>query len=119
MDQNVGRSNWKSVHVIVIVQRDHLAPALPHVPLQDVPLRVARHLAVPNHEKIALLAEVAQIEQELHVKFLKGAKSAIHAGFGLRRRNATNLELDHASSNQISLKMLRAKSSKRACVQSF
>jgi hypothetical protein len=98
----------------VIVQRDHLAVVLLHVPHQ-----LAHHLAVPNREKNDQLAEVAQIEQALHVKSLKGVKSAIHAGFGLRRKNATNLELDLASSNQISLKTLPVKSSRRACAQNF
>jgi hypothetical protein len=67
--------------------------------------------------KIVQLAEVVPIEQAQHVKFLKVVKSAIHAGFGLHHKSVTSLELDRASLNQIFLKTLQAKSSRRAFAQ--
>jgi hypothetical protein len=39
------------------------------------------------------------------VKFLKGVKSAIHAGFAPLHKNAINRESVHESSNLIFLKM--------------
>jgi hypothetical protein len=107
-------TKWKSVQETVIVQRDHRAA---------VHRRNAQALAVlllqrvHNLVKIVQLAEVVPIEQAQHVKFLKVVKSAIHAGFGLHHKSVTSLELDRASLNQIFLKTLQAKSSRRAFAQ--
>jgi hypothetical protein len=114
----------------VIVQRDHLTVVLlPAHLLQDHPAAVhhqidqaqVAHLPQPVHNlaKIVQPAEVVPIEQVQHVKFLKVVKSAIHAGFGQRHKSATSLELDRASLNQIFLKTLLAKSSRRAFVLNF
>jgi hypothetical protein len=50
------------------------------------------------------------IVQELHVKFPKVVKSAIHAGFVPPHKNEINREFVHESLNQIFLRMLLAKS---------
>jgi hypothetical protein len=46
----------------------------------------------------------------LRAKSRKVVKSAIHAGFDLLRKSATNREYVHVSSNQIFLKMSLVKS---------
>jgi hypothetical protein len=116
----------------VIVQRDHLTvvllPVLPPVRLLEdhraaVHHRIAQALAVHllhhahNLAKIVQLAVVVMTALVQHVKFLKVVKSAIHAGFGLHHKSVTSLELDRASLNQIFLKTLQAKSSRRAFAQ--
>jgi hypothetical protein len=114
----------------VIVQRDHLTVVLLPVRLLEdhraaVHHRIAQALAVHllhhahNLAKIVQLAVVVPIEQAQHVKFLKVVKSAIHAGFGLHHKNATSLELDPVSLNQIFLKTLLAKSLRRAFALNF
>jgi hypothetical protein len=53
----------------------------------------------------ALPAVEDQIAQELHVKFPRVVKSAIHEGLGPHHKNAINREYVHVSLNQIFLKM--------------
>jgi hypothetical protein len=92
---------WKSVHVAIAANRlpvgHHLFAHLPES-LQAV----ARH---QHQEMNALPAVEDQIVQELHVKFPKVVKSAIHAGLGPHHKNAINREYVHVSLNQIFLKM--------------
>jgi hypothetical protein len=65
-------------------------------------LRHARH----QHQEMSVQPAVEdQIGKELHVKFPKVAKSAIHAGFAPPRKNAINHESVQESLNQIFLKM--------------
>jgi hypothetical protein len=52
----------------------------------------------------------ATIEQVQLVKFQKVVKSAIHAGFPLLHKSATNPEFVHVSLNQIFLMMSQVKS---------
>jgi hypothetical protein len=69
--------------------------------------------------KIVQLAVVAMIALAQLVKFRRAAMSVIHAGFVQLHKNAINREFVHASLNQIFLKMLQVKSSRRAFVQSY
>jgi hypothetical protein len=56
------------------------------------------------------LAVEDRIAQELLDKFLKVAKSVIHAGFGLLHRSEINREFVHVSLSLIFQKMLQVKS---------
>jgi hypothetical protein len=85
--------------------------------------RIVLALAVlPHHAhnlvKSVLLAEVVQTALVQHVRYLKVAKSVIHAGFGLLHKSAINREFVHASLNQISQMMSRVKNSKRVFARS-
>jgi hypothetical protein len=77
------------------------------------------HLLARNLEKSVQLAEVALTELEQRVKFRKVAKSAIHVGFVLLHKNATNHEFVRVFLSQIFLKMSLVKNSRRVFVQSF
>jgi hypothetical protein len=65
------------------------------------------------------LAAEELIELEQHVRFLKGVKSAIHAGFAPLHKNAINREFVQESLNLIFLKMSQVKSLKRAFVRNY
>jgi hypothetical protein len=67
---------------------------------------VVHHHAHHHHQEMnALYVAEDQIGQELHVKFLKVVKPAIHGGLGLRRKSAINRESVHVSLSRIFLKM--------------
>jgi hypothetical protein len=129
---------WKSVHATAIDQaaidpRDHQMVALLHVhPHQDhraavhhrivqalaVHLHPDLHLLARNLAKIVQLVAVAMTALAQHVKFRRAVMSAIHAGFVQLHKNVINREFVHASLNQIFLKMLQVKNSRRAFAQS-
>jgi hypothetical protein len=72
----------------------------------------------PQEMSVQLAAEEL-IELEQHVRFLKGVKSAIHAGFELLHKNAINREFVQESLNLISLKMSQEKSLRRAFAPNY
>jgi hypothetical protein len=70
-------------------------------------------------EVIVLLVEAAPIALAQLAMCLKGVPSVIHVGFVQPQWSEINLEFVLESSNQIFRKKLRAKSSKKACAQSY
>jgi hypothetical protein len=78
---------------------------------------VARHPRVHYLEKNVLHEVDVQIVQVRLAMYLKVAKSAIHAGFGLLHKNVINLEFVHESLNPIFQRMSLAKNSKRVFEQ--
>jgi hypothetical protein len=84
-----------------VVARHLVARHLESLQTVDHLLHALRHHHVMN----ALLVAEDQIGQELHVKFPRVVKSAIHAGLGQHHKNAINREFVHVSLNRIFLKM--------------
>jgi hypothetical protein len=104
---------WKSVHVTIAADHQLVAHplAVHHHVLHriDHPLAVHHHVHHQHQEMSVQPAVEDQIAQELHVKFPKVVKSAIHAGFVPPHKKEINREFVRESLNQIFLRMLLAK----------
>jgi hypothetical protein len=106
---------WKSVHVVIAADRLLVAHHLVAHHLESLQA-VALH---PHHGMNVQLVVVEPIAQELHVKFLKVAKSLIHAGLGQHLKSAINREFAQESLSQIFQKMSPVKNLRRASAQNF